>query len=122
VKTKPLVGASVNGISFYPGSSSIFSSSPPRLLQERGILRIFFLFSIVFVLFSLRNMQQYVRQTGLYLIINYTVLAEKKDYLRASLSLFLIGKFQIHLKNLSFNILSAVVSGVLQHVRSSLKP
>jgi hypothetical protein len=32
---------------------------------------------------------------GLYLIINYTVLAEKKDYLRASLSLFLIGEFQI---------------------------
>ena len=31
--------------------------------------------------------------TGLYLIINYTVLAEKKDYLRASLSLFLIGQW-----------------------------
>ena len=31
--------------------------------------------------------------TGLYLIINYTVLAEKKHYLRASLSLFLIGQW-----------------------------
>ncbi len=30
-------------------------------------------------------------RAGLYLIINYTVLTEKKDYLRASLSLFLLG-------------------------------
>ena len=46
---------------------------------------------------------------GLYLIINYTIILEDKDYIKASLSLFFIGKykdchFTISLEDNNYNL------------------